>query len=99
VRRKLADLHVEAEELLPASQALQRLADLEPLDQDAHRDLIALMLQRGRHAEAARRYQVFRHRFRRAFEADLEFSLSELLPGDGHPASAESSRSVRTTPA
>ena len=57
------------------------------------------MLQRGRHAEAARRYDVFRHRFRRAFDSDLEFSLSELLPGDGQPASALSSRSERTTPA
>lgn len=98
VLRKLADLHVEAGELLPASQALQRLADLEPLDQDAHRDLIALMLQRGRHAEAARRYDVFRHRFRRAFESDLGFSLSELLPAGAQPPSASSSRSVRTTP-
>jgi DNA-binding SARP family transcriptional activator len=99
VLRKLADLHLDEGEPLAASEALQRLVELEPLDQEAHRDLIALMLQRGRHAEAARRYDVFRHRFRRAFESDLEFSLSELLPGDGQPASALSSRSVRTTPA
>jgi hypothetical protein len=56
------------------------------------------MLQRGRHAEAARRYDVFRHRFRRAFESDLGFSLSELLPAGDQPPSASSRRSVRTTP-
>lgn len=99
VLRKLADLHLDEGEPLAAADALQRLVELEPLDQEAHRDLIALMLARGRHAEAARRYDVFRQRFRRAFDSELEFSLAELLPGEGQPASALSSRSVRTTPA
>jgi DNA-binding SARP family transcriptional activator len=99
VLRKLADLHLQDGEPLRAGDALQRLVELEPLDQEAHRDLIALMLQRGRHAEAARRYHVFRQRFRRAFESELDFSLAELLPGEGQSASTLSSRSVRTTPA
>ena len=86
VLRKLADLHLQAGQLPPANGALQRLAELEPLDQDAQKDLIAIMLRRGRHAEAARRYDLVRHRFRRAFEQELDFSLPELVaggPGDG----------------
>lgn len=78
ILRELANAHLTAEDLAPASSALQRLADLEPLDVDVQRDLIGLMLRRGRHADAARRYDLFRRRFRQAFEQEPGFDLAEL---------------------
>jgi DNA-binding SARP family transcriptional activator len=61
-----------------ATEHLQRVAELEPLDLDAQRDLLALLVARGRHQEAARRFEVVRRRYRRAFGEDPELSLSEL---------------------
>ena len=54
----------------PPAEHLQRLAELEPLDLQAQRDLIALMLRRGRHSEALRRYELVRRRYQRAFGAE-----------------------------
>jgi DNA-binding SARP family transcriptional activator len=67
VLRALARLHLRAGELDAASEQLQRLAELEPLDADAQRQLLTLLLRRGRRSEAARRYEVVRRRFHRAF--------------------------------
>ena len=41
-----------------AAEHLQRLVELEPLDLEAQRELLALMLRRGRHSEALRRYEL-----------------------------------------
>ena len=79
VLRDLAALHLAAEDVEPAAAAFQRLADLEPLDLDAQRGLIEVMLQQRRHADAARRYELVRRRFRRAFDREPGFSLSELV--------------------
>ena len=79
VLRKLAALNLEAEEVEQAATALQRLADLEPLDLDAQRELIEVMLQQGRHADAARRYDLVRRRFRRAFDREPGFALADLV--------------------
>ena len=79
ILRELADLHLDRGSMTSAASALQRLADLEPLDLQAQRDLIVLMIQRGRHADAARRYELVRRRFRHAFKQDLNFALSELI--------------------
>ncbi|MDQ1741265.1 MAG: Bacterial transcriptional activator domain, partial [Pseudonocardiales bacterium] len=57
---------------------LQRLAELEPLDVEAQRQLLTLLLRRGRRSEAARRYEVVRRRFRRAFGEEPSFQLAEL---------------------
>jgi Bacterial transcriptional activator domain len=51
---------------------------MDPLDMSAQRDLLAVMMKRGRHSEAARRYQLVRHRYRRTFGQEPEFVLSEL---------------------
>jgi hypothetical protein len=51
---------------------------LEPLDLDVHRELISLLLRCRRHAEAARRYNLLRHQFRRAFGQDPDFALTDL---------------------
>ena len=79
VLRDLAALHLDGDDVAPAASALQRLADLEPLDLDAQRSLIEVMLQQGRHADAARRYELVRRRFRRAFDREPGFALSELI--------------------
>ncbi|HWT25894.1 MAG TPA: BTAD domain-containing putative transcriptional regulator, partial [Solirubrobacteraceae bacterium] len=70
-----------AGDMAGAAAHLQRLADLEPLDLTAQRDLIALMLERGRHAEAFRRYELVRHRYRRAFGEEPGFSLADVAAG------------------
>jgi DNA-binding SARP family transcriptional activator len=78
VLRALAGLHVRAGELDAASENLQRLADLEPLDVEAQRQMLTLLLRRGRRTEAARRYEVVCRRFRRAFGEEPSFELAEL---------------------
>ena len=78
VLRALAGIRVRAGELDAASELLQRLAELEPLDVEAQRQLLTLLLRRGRRSEAARRYEVVARRFRRAFGEEPSFELSEL---------------------
>lgn len=79
VLRALAEHHVEAGELLSATSALQRIADLDPLDVDAQRELMTVMIRQRRHGEAARRYDQFRRRFERAFGDEPDFALSDLV--------------------
>jgi DNA-binding SARP family transcriptional activator len=78
VLRGLAGLKLEAGDQESAGEHLQRLAELEPLDLEAQRDLIALMLSRGRHSEALRRYELVRRRYKRTFGTEPGFTLSEL---------------------
>jgi len=78
VLRALAGIRVRAGELDAASELLQRLAELEPLDVEAQRQLLTLLMRRGRRTEAARRYEVVARRFRRAFGEEPGFELSEL---------------------
>ena len=78
VLRALAGVCLRAGELDAASDHLQRLADLEPLDVEAQRQMLTLLLRRGRRTEAARRYEVVCRRFRRAFGEEPSFELSEL---------------------
>ena len=82
VLRELANLHLDRGELPPAMSALQRVSDLDPLDPEVHRELIALFIRHDRHADAARRYELFRTRFRRAFDREPGFALADLA-GDG----------------
>ena len=80
VLRALAQLKLATEDLEAAGEHLQRLAELEPYDLDAQRELLALMLRRGRHADAQRRFEVVRRRYRRAFGEDPDLQLAELAP-------------------
>jgi DNA-binding SARP family transcriptional activator len=61
-----------------AAEHLQRLVELEPLDLEAQRELLTLMLQRGRHSEALRRYDLVRRRYKRTFGAEPPFDLTAL---------------------
>jgi len=89
VLRALAETHLDAVELPSAMSVLQRLADLEPFDLDAQRDLITVMIRRRRHSEAARRYDQMRRQFKRAFGHEPDFTLCDLVEHDA--VSAESS--------
>jgi DNA-binding SARP family transcriptional activator len=82
VLRALADTHLASGRLRAAGGALQRVADMEPFDLDAQRDLISLMLRMRRHAEAARRYDLVRRTFKRTFGRDPDFTLADLVEPD-----------------
>ena len=87
---------MRAGELEAASELLQRLAELEPLDVEAQRQLLTLLLRRGRRSEAARRYEVVARRFRRAFGEDaLASSSSELAAAERAPPRAPRADATR----
>lgn len=78
VLRAVADLRLRRGDADGGLEALSRLAEVEPFDDRAHRDLIGLLLRQGRHAEAQRRYDVLRRRFRRAFGTEPDFVLADV---------------------
>jgi DNA-binding SARP family transcriptional activator len=78
VLRGLAGVCRAAGEEDATSEHLQRLVELEPLDLEAQRELLELMLRRGRHSEALRRYELVRRRYRRTFGSDPAFTLADL---------------------
>jgi DNA-binding SARP family transcriptional activator len=78
VLRALAGLRRDAGDPDGAAAQLQRLAELEPLDLVAQRELIALMLGLGRHSDALRRFELVRRRYRRAFGEEPGFSLADV---------------------
>jgi hypothetical protein len=54
---------------------------------DVHRDLLTLLVRRGRHPEAARRHELMRKRYRKTFGEEPPFSLADL---SSTPSSASS---------
>jgi DNA-binding SARP family transcriptional activator len=76
--RTLAEIDLRQGHLAAAADHLERLAELQPLDTQVHRELIALCLRRGRRSEAMRRYSALRNRLRRHFDEDPEFALADL---------------------
>jgi len=75
---ELATLEMDAGRLEAATGCLYRLTELEPLELQAQRALLSVLIDRGHHAEAARRYDAVRLRFKRAFERELDFRLADL---------------------
>ncbi|MDX6728128.1 MAG: hypothetical protein QOK49_2933, partial [Baekduia sp.] len=51
----------------------------EPFDGDVHRELLTVLLRRGRRSEALRRYEMLRRRMLSTFDETLDFSLAQLL--------------------
>jgi DNA-binding SARP family transcriptional activator len=78
VLRGLAGLKRAAGDDDAAAEHLQRLVELEPLDLQAQRELLALMLRRGRHSEALRRYELLERRYKRTFGTEPNFTLADL---------------------
>ena len=78
--RALTKVMLGRHELEAAAEYLEQLAELEPLDGEAHRDLLAVWLAQGRRTEAARRYAIYRSRILREFGEEPEFQLADLRP-------------------
>jgi DNA-binding SARP family transcriptional activator len=78
VLRGLAGICRGAGDEEAAAEHLQRLVELEPLDLEAQRELLATMLRRGRLSEALRRYELVRRRYRRTFGSEPGFTLADL---------------------
>jgi DNA-binding SARP family transcriptional activator len=74
--RTLADLHVD--DPVAAIGYLERLAEIEPLDDDVERDLLSTWLRLGRKSRAARHYRSFRMRLMRELGEGPDFELSHL---------------------
>jgi DNA-binding SARP family transcriptional activator len=78
--RALTKIMLARHDLAAAAEYLEQLAELEPLDGEAHRDLLAVWLAQGRRTEAARRYAIYRTRMLREFGEEPEFQLQDLRP-------------------
>jgi DNA-binding SARP family transcriptional activator len=74
----LADLHMGQGRVEAAGGCLERLASLQPFDEDVHRRLMELDISRGRRSDAVRRYETLRTRIRRTFGHDPNFTPADL---------------------
>jgi DNA-binding SARP family transcriptional activator len=76
--RRLADLRMERRLVDGATRCLERLATLQPYDEDVHRRLMELDIVQGRRSDAVRRYDTLRSRIRRTFGHDPDFTPADL---------------------
>jgi DNA-binding SARP family transcriptional activator len=76
--RRLADIREERRVLDGAARALERLATLQPFDEDVHRRLMELDIMQGRRSDAVRRYEALRKRIRQTFGHDPDFTPADL---------------------
>ncbi len=76
--RGLSEIKRSGGDLEGATEQLHRLAELEPFDMTVQRELLAMLVRRGRHAEAARRHDLLRGRYRKTFGEDPPFDLSSV---------------------
>lgn len=62
-----------------AAAYLERLAEMEPFDNEVQRSLISLWIRQGRKSRAVRHYQVFQLRLLKQFGEEPSFALSDLV--------------------
>jgi DNA-binding SARP family transcriptional activator len=74
--RALSELH--AGDLAASAGYLERLAEMEPFDQEVQRQLLILWIRQGRLSRAVRHYHAFELRLLREFSEQPDFRLSEL---------------------
>ena len=61
-----------------AEEYMERLAEMEPFDNDVQRQHIALCMKRGRYSRASRLYALFRQRMLREFGEAPDFELADI---------------------
>ncbi len=76
--RRLADIRLELRLVDGAARSLERLAALQPFDEDVHRRLMELDIMQGRRSDAVRRYAALRARIRRTFGQEPNFTPADL---------------------
>jgi DNA-binding SARP family transcriptional activator len=76
--RALVTIKLDAGDLEGAALGTRRLAEMEPYDLDVQRDDLEMCMRRGRRSEAARRYELMRHRELRMFGREPDFELSDI---------------------
>ena len=76
--RSLADIRMEQRVIDGAARCLERLAILQPYDEDVHRRLMELDLMQGRRSDVVRRYETLRTRIRATFGHDPNFTPADL---------------------
>jgi DNA-binding SARP family transcriptional activator len=76
--RSLADIRMEQHVIDGAARCLERLAILQPYDEDVHRRLMELDLMQGRRSDVVRRYEALRTRIRNTFGHDPNFTPADL---------------------
>ncbi len=59
---------------------LERLAAMEPFDPEIQRQLMGVLIAQGRRTRAARLYQIFEQRLRRAYGEKPAFGLTDVNP-------------------
>ncbi len=77
--RRLSSIRLELRLFDGAANALERLATLQPFDEDVHRQLMELDIKRGRRSDAVRRYAALRSRLWRTFGHEPDFTLADLV--------------------
>jgi DNA-binding SARP family transcriptional activator len=75
--RVLAEL--SANKPYRAAAYLERLAEMEPFDNEIQRSLISLWLRHGRKSRAVRHYHAFQLRLLKQFNEEPSFTLSDLV--------------------
>jgi DNA-binding SARP family transcriptional activator len=75
---RLAEIRMELRLIDGAARSLERLATLQPYDEDVHRRLMEIDIMRGRRSDAVRRYASLRSRLRRTFGHDPAFTPADL---------------------
>jgi DNA-binding SARP family transcriptional activator len=85
--RRVADIRLQEGLLDGACRSLERLATLQPFDEDVHRRLMEIDIAQGRRSVAVRRYAALRSRIRRTFGHDPDFTPADLARPSLQPSS------------
>lgn len=80
--RSLTQMRLNRRLVDSAIGSLERLAGLQPYDEEVHRRLMELYIQKGRRSEAVRQYASLRVKIRRTFGHDPSFTLAGLKAPD-----------------
>jgi DNA-binding SARP family transcriptional activator len=75
--RALAELRSDEPDVALAH--MQRLAEMEPFDNEIQRQLLIMLVKQGRRSRAVRLYQAFEIRLMRAFNEKPTFALSDIV--------------------